>query len=137
MLTLGIDLAAQPKNTAACVIRWLNGSAQVEKIDSDLTDLVELISTADKVGIDVPFGWPTDFADAVACHHRFLPWPASPVRKLRYRETDLFVTEKTGLWPLSVSTDRIGVATMRVAGLFARMREPVHRSGNDGLSVIQ
>ena len=37
--------------------------------------------------------------------------------------------EKTGYYPLSVSTDRIAIATMRVASLMSKMAEPTERSG--------
>jgi len=51
---------------------------------------------------------------AVSDHQLFPPWPTNDTRELRYRKTDLFVIDKTGYHPLSVSTDRIGVASMRV-----------------------
>jgi hypothetical protein len=94
------------------------------------SSLLELLRTSDKAGIDVPLGWPTDFVNAVAQHHQFLPWPQNQTRTLRYRETDLFIVKECGRWPLSVSTDRIGVPTMRVAALMSRMDESVDRSGS-------
>lgn len=43
----------------------------------------------------------------------------SSVRDLSYRLTDLFVRDAAGLWPLSVSTDRIGIVAFRAARLLA------------------
>lgn len=37
----------------------------------------ELDERADKVGIDVPFGWPDAFVSAVRGYGQFQPWPAS------------------------------------------------------------
>jgi predicted nuclease with RNAse H fold len=149
MNTLGIDLAAQPKNTAACLIDWGSGSAEVETLATGLTDddLLASAGGCDKVGIDSPFGWPDEFVDALAAHHRGeAPWPGrhqtSPAeqdafrRRLRFRATDRFCHE-LGLRPLSVSTDRIGVTAMRCAQLLARLEDagkPVIRDGS-GLAV--
>jgi hypothetical protein len=42
-------------------------------------------------------------------------------RKLAYRATDRAVRERTGLTPLSVAADRIGVTAMRAAGILSRL----------------
>jgi len=132
MITVGIDLAAQAENTAACSILWRADVAEVQQITCNLNDadLLELVKTGNKVGIDVPLGWPSAFVQAVSNHQLFLPWPTNTTRELRYRKTDLFVIDKTGYHPLSVSTDRIGVASMRVASLMTRMEGPIERSGS-------
>jgi len=128
MRTLGIDLAAQAKDTAACVVEWQAGRASVVSVDSRLGDpeLLELIGGANKVGIDAPFGWPDEFVRAVAGHHGMKPWPGVNApddnafrSRLSFRETDRHV------WPvrhpLSVSTDKIGVTAMRCAGLLEKI----------------
>jgi len=46
------------------------------------------------------------------------PWPAEKAG-LRYRRTDLWIREETGIVPLSVSTDRIGVPALRIARALA------------------
>jgi predicted nuclease with RNAse H fold len=122
VLTLGIDLSAQPKRTAACMVRWGRGDALVEYVELGLGDeqLIVLIDGAEKVGIDVPFGWPDAFVAAVAAHHEFGPWPPVTSLALRMRRTDVAVRERTGRWPLSVSTDRLGVAAFRAARLLSR-----------------
>jgi predicted nuclease with RNAse H fold len=58
-------------------------------------------------------------------------------RQLALRETDLVTRTATGLIPLSVAADRIGLAAMRCAGLLARLAaagQPVDRAG-DGVVV--
>jgi predicted nuclease with RNAse H fold len=134
MQTLGVDLAAEATNTAACLIEWQDGCATVLDIATRCDDrqLLQMIQAADRVGIDVPFGWPNEFIDAIASHRSLGRWPGSDRTSLRFRATDRFVTSRTRLWPLSVSTDRIGVTAMRCAYLLdqiAQKGEPVDRSG--------
>jgi hypothetical protein len=38
MLTLGIDFAVQPRNTAACFIRWGNGKAEARVPELGIND---------------------------------------------------------------------------------------------------
>jgi hypothetical protein len=127
--TLGVDFAAQPSNTAACLIRWSDGQAVVERLERNVDDdwLVALADQADKVGLDIPFGWPIDFVSAISAHQEHLPWPSAAPHALRFRRTDLFVQQATGKWPLSVSTDRIGIAAFRAARLLSGQR--VDRTG--------
>jgi len=140
MRSLGIDLAAEPPDTAACEITWLADSARgrlyTDRLDDDR--LLALIESADKVGIDCPFGWPQPFVNAVASHANAAAWPgrgqlgSSHRRTLRYRLTDEVVHQQVGIWPLSVSTDRIGVTAMRCAALLdalAAAGHPVDRVG--------
>jgi Protein of unknown function (DUF429) len=140
MRSLGIDLAAEPAGTAAFEIAWGDGAATGVLHGGGLDDrrLLELIGTADKVGIDCPFGWPRPFVAAVAAHGDGVAWPgrgrggAGYRRSLRYRLTDEVVRERVGWWPLSVSTDLIGVPAMRCAGLLDALAaggQPVDRGG--------
>jgi predicted nuclease with RNAse H fold len=134
MITLGIDLASQPKGTAACAIEWAAGRARVVDIACGQDDeaLLARIAGADKVGIDVPLGWPDAFVDGVARFHTGGEWPGATVVALRYRATDEVVAARTGRWPLSVSTDLIGVPAFRAARLVARLAkdgDPVDRGG--------
>ena len=124
MITLGVDLASLPARTAACAIEWTAGRARVVDVACGQDDdaLRKRIAGADKVGLDVPFGWPDAFADAVARFHAGGAWPEASVVALRYRETDRVVAARTGRWPLSVSTDLIGVPTFRAARLLSRSR---------------
>lgn len=125
MITLGVDFAAQPERTAACRVAWRARSAQVEALELGVDDarLRELAADVDRVGLDVPFGWPDGFVEAITMHKTFQGWPLEDVRSLRFRRTDLFVQQATGRWPLSVSTDRIGITAMRAARLLADERD--------------
>jgi hypothetical protein len=49
------------------------------------------ISRADKVGIDVPFGWPDAFVAAVAEHHDLGSWPPHDALALRIFKTGAVV----------------------------------------------
>jgi predicted nuclease with RNAse H fold len=134
VITLGIDLASQPRGTAACAIEWTAGRARVVELACGQDDeaLVKRISAADKVGLDVPFGWPEAFVAAVARFHAGAAWPDASVVALRFRETDRIVAARTGRWPLSVSTDLIGVPTFRAARLLARLAAEGHAIDRSG-----
>ncbi|WPO87708.1 DUF429 domain-containing protein [Herbiconiux sp. KACC 21604] len=97
----------------------------------------------EKLGIDCALGWPDAFVEFVGAHAAGravagevdggMEWR----RGLAYRETDRRAREVTGRWPLSVSTDRLGLTAMRCAGLLARLGESgveVDRAGS-GLVV--
>jgi predicted nuclease with RNAse H fold len=139
VLTAGIDLAAEAARTAVAVIRWNDNDAVVEQLALSATDhmLVDVARPADKVGIDCPLGWPMAFVDFVQRHARgdVRPGEGRDIearRPLAYRRTDLAVVHAGGPVPLSVSSDRIGRAAMRAAGLLsvlARPGEPIDRSG--------
>ena len=146
MRTLGIDLAAEPAGTAACTITWAAGgaTAEVERGLND-DDLRDRITQADKVGIDCPFGWPADFVAAIVAHSRRERWPGrgrggiKGRHPLRFRRTDDDVHERAGLWPLSVSSDRIGVTAMRCAGLLDALAAdgcPVDRAGGGRVAEV-
>ncbi|RFA23380.1 DUF429 domain-containing protein [Subtercola boreus] len=100
--------------------------------------IAETATRVDKLGIDCALGWPDEFVDFVVAHRDERPLDPSSDggmdwrRSLAYRETDRRVRARTGRWPLSVSTDRLGLTAMRCAGLLARIAErgiPVDRSG--------
>lgn len=139
MLTVGIDLAAEAARSAMAVIRWDKTDAVIEQLVLGATDrvLVEAARPADKVGIDCPLGWPVAFVDFVQRHTRGAIKPGegrdiTARRPLAYRRTDLAVVHAGGPIPLSVSSDRIGRAAMRAAGLLSALAmpgEPVDRSG--------
>ncbi len=140
VLTAGVDLAAEPKGTALAVIDWTSSSATVVDLQLGINDepIVEAASQVDKLGIDCALGWPQEFvafmtqqSDASLSGHTFdggMDWR----RRLAYRETDRHVREVTGRWPLSVSTDRLGLTAMRCAGLLSRLSSSgveIDRSG--------
>jgi len=119
MRTLGIDLASQPKGTGACVVEWAAGSVVASPVPGLLDDraLGVWAGQADVVAIDAPLGWPDEFVAAVTAYHRGEAWPGSELLSLRYRLTDRTVASMTGVRPLSVSSDLIGVCAFRAARL--------------------
>jgi len=140
VLTAGVDLAAEPQGTALAVIEWSSGSAKVINLQLGVTDepIVQVSSQVAKLGIDCALGWPQEFvnfmvqqADVNLSGHSFdggMDWR----RTLAYRETDRNVREQTGRWPLSVSTDRLGLTAMRCSGLLSRLKAEgvvIDRSG--------
>lgn len=153
MRTAGVDLAAQDKNTAVCVVEWGSGGPRVvlPRVGLDDDALLDVICDSARAGIDAPFGWPQAFADAVAAHQARDRWPGSTAelrelaeqrasyrRTLSYRVTDLAIIDdpELSVRPLSVSTDRIGVTTFRCALLLDRLGHErsvkVDRSGRTG-----
>lgn len=155
--TLGIDLASQPKNTAACEIEWEDGRGRVVSLEhGNLSDEILLAKMlqpgVSKIAIDAPFGWPQPFLQAITGYSRTGEWPIRPDdrtqrAKLYLRETDREVRRVTSApdeeggpplrakQPLSVSTDKISIPAMRCAGILAefsrRTGGPVDRSGGN------
>jgi predicted nuclease with RNAse H fold len=146
MKTVGVDLAAEPKKTAVATIDWIAGSAVLEFLGLGISDpdIVLAARGAASVGIDCPFGWPLEFLEFVAAHARGEVAPHALVggdwrRRLAYRETDRDVRERVKKWPLSVSTDRLGLTAMHCAellDLFEREGETIDRSGGGRLAEI-
>ncbi len=122
MKTLGIDLASAADKTAWCLLEWRGGEAAAVALGlgADDEQLVEAAQRADHVGVDAPCGWPRAFVQMLREPPRPMAWPADR-DALRFRETDHLVQQVTGLWPLSVSSDLIGVVAMRCRGLLARL----------------
>ena len=105
MLTLGVDLASQPKRTATCLICWDRKPAVVTSFSVCATDcdLLDLFGRADKIGIDAPFGWPARFVRAIHGNSTSTDWPTVDICQLRFRTTDQVVRKKLKRWPLSVA----------------------------------
>ncbi|MEK0155830.1 DUF429 domain-containing protein [Arthrobacter oryzae] len=147
MKTLGVDLAAATRKTAAAVIEWTDGGARLIHLALNVTDeeIVDLFGGTDMTGIDCPVGWPDAFLPFLAGHLNF---DAHPVldhdgiegrRLLAYRDTDRFVTRETGLIPLSVSADRLAHPAMRCAVIqakIARDHGPQARDGSGRLAEV-
>ncbi len=123
MKTLGIDLAADPKKTAAAVLDWVPDAARLTHLQLGVADedIVDHFTDADATGIDCPVGWPQALlpflsghlnrdADAVLQHDGI-----AGRRLLAYRDYDRFVTSISGLISLSVSADRLAHPTMLLA----------------------
>ncbi len=139
---LGVDLASVAERTAACRLGRGPDGLRVLGVESGCTDdrIVDLAAGARVVAIDAPLGWPEPFLRAVSAYAAGDAWRwPEPIRTLppgkegeearreatrllRFRATDFDVHEKTGIWPLSVSSDLIGIVAFRAAGLCTRLR---------------
>lgn len=133
--TIGIDVASQPRDSAACVVTWHANRAEIVQVVAGVGDerTLELISFggAERVALDVPLGWPNTFVEQLTRHHRGDPWHEleDPKQKsFTHRATDHWIHDQVGLWPLSVSTDRIAYPAMRMARVLGRL-DRVDRSG--------
>jgi predicted nuclease with RNAse H fold len=144
-VTMGIDLASQPEDTAVCMIRWEDGPPTLLTLcrgradDGTALHTKWLSTTAygirgdygapiTKVGIDAPFGWPEPFLDALAAYRAGPSWPTGLDNRLdecRLRETDRAVHRRSRKWPLSVSSDKIAMPAMRCASLLTDIAEHV------------
>ena len=138
--TIGLDLAAQPRETAACVIAWRGRTGSVDELTAGLSDdgILELLRgrAPAKIAIDAPFGWPTPFVDAVAGYQQTGEWREGDIAPLRLRDTDRAVIASTRQQPLSVSSDRIAVTAMRCARLLTRLRAEGHSVSRDGRGLV-
>jgi predicted nuclease with RNAse H fold len=127
MISAGIDLAAESKGTALALIEFSGNKANLIYLEQGLDDQVLIAKThdADKVGIDCPFGWPIQFSKFINSHQdlenqELIEGGMDFRRELSFRETDREIKRLTGRWPLSVSTDRLGLTAMRCAGLLSK-----------------
>lgn len=129
MKVLGVDLSAQPAGTAAACIEWTATTANA-KLHTECTDaaLHELITGAQVVGIDAPFGWPVEFTAAVSTWP-YSDWNDALRDRLTLRETDRHVMKLHGGRPLSVSADRIAIPAMRAMSLLS-VHRVTDRSGD-------
>jgi len=144
---VGVDLSAEPVRTAVAVLEWGDGKAVVEdlRVGADDEAVLAALMTADKAGIDAPFGWPDAFTAFLAAHQAgnvSVPGGLTGQqwrRQLAWRHTDETVRKETGIIPLSVAADRIGHAAMRCAGLLARLGSlgsPVNRDGSGTVTEV-
>jgi predicted nuclease with RNAse H fold len=136
MITLGVDLSAQPKATACCALVWESEAAEVLRLESGFDDaaLVQLVEELQpaKVAIDAPFGWPLEFTRTITEFTATGRWRHDADRRpLLFRATDLFVREVTGADPLSVSSNLLAICAMRCARLLNLLNgdRPLDRTG--------
>ena len=155
---LGVDLAAQPDNTALCEITISNRVPEVTRLEEDCDDTLLMAAfrrcNIERIGIDSPFGWPIAFVNALSKHGSragFYDWPrndpevyAGPqgksteeYRDLKYRATDLVVWKRVKK-PISVAVNSLGSVAIRNASLLSRADAEglsVDRSGRTGRFV--
>jgi predicted nuclease with RNAse H fold len=144
VITAGVDFATESARTALAEIEWNDGRAAVTSLELGVDDarIVEASGAAAKLGIDCPLGWPDAFLDFVTSHHAGRAVRPAGVAGdrwrafLAYRETDRAVQQATGLWPLSVAADRIGLTAMRAAGLLADLADAGRAVDRAGTGVV-
>lgn len=149
MLISGVDLAAEPKGTAVATIDWQSAHAELVDLQLGVDDhqIMDACEGSIKVGIDCALGWPVAFTDFINRHSNLAALESAPAfdggsdlrRNLAHRETDRHVREVTGRWPLSVSTDRLGMTAIRGAGLLSKFQEAgtvIDRSGSGRIVEI-
>lgn len=151
MRTLGIDLSADPSETASCLITWRADGVQIDrpKVGRHNAALLEDMRSANWIAIDAPFGWPMDFVAAVGAFEATGRWPSDSYgledtaddqrRKseaFRLRSTDIYVRDRIkargrSVQPLSVSSNFLGVTAWRCAWLLGQFvgDEPLDRVG--------
>lgn len=142
MRIVGVDLAADPKRTGLAMLRdGEQPMVELARVGAEDDVIIEAVRGADRAGVDVPVGWPDRFVEFLSAHaadeH---PAPASTGaewrRRLAMRATDLAVHRRTGLTPLSVSTDRIAHPAFRWAGIEARLRDMHVDVARDGSGIV-
>jgi predicted nuclease with RNAse H fold len=129
MLTVGVDLAAEPTGTAVACLDWSMTGASLSLLLGPADDdaVVAEIMRADKAGIDCPLGWPDEFVSFLLAHQAGTVVAPEDIagrdwrRRLVYRHTDEAVRDATGLVPLSVATNLLGLTAIRCASLLARL----------------
>jgi predicted nuclease with RNAse H fold len=139
LITLGIDLAAQKAKTGLCLIEWGPSTAAITELQADVSDelILDRAQLCEKIGIDIPLGWPAQFALALPQFAASGVWAAGPLDDFCYRMTDMHVervlgsTKKKNKRPLSVSADKLGRTAIRAAQLFRKLQLSDDRSGRD------
>jgi hypothetical protein len=127
---VGIDWASEGKNRAHATIACAGPAATAHVVevaagcsDAAFADILAREPRPAVIAVDIPFGWPRRFADFVSAWRPSPPRGAAVPRSedFRYRRTDLVVRDALKKHPLSVSSDRIALATRawvdRVAAL--------------------
>lgn len=141
MRILGIDLAAQPRNTGVVLLDPVGPGRWRAALPPDVaTDehLIDLGTHVDLIGVDAPLGWPIAFVQAVRAHEDREPWPGTKDRRtLTHRHTDNVVRDHGRGQPMSASADLLGHVAMRCALLqrdwATRWGSPAPRDGSGRL----
>lgn len=143
-LTVGIDLASQPRETGVCIVDWGTSPARVlERPSQQPTDDVLIALMVDpamsKVAIDAPFGWPLAFIDAISTYRDRAEWLDLEPNEMRFRATDMQVAELTGQTPLSVAMSDLAWPAMRCARLLSGLADehgPLDRGGSGRFAEV-
>lgn len=126
-------------------VDWSSDGATVTDVRTNVTDhmILAALRTADRAGVDGPFGWPDAFVDVVSAHHIRASATenevfAEPgVTRFVRRMTDDWVRAQTGLIPLSVSADRIAYVALRAVRLLAQLDGPGFDAGRVNGTAVE
>jgi predicted nuclease with RNAse H fold len=125
MRLVGIDLATTPRSTGVYVLEdhailHVGIGAGTARHPSWLVDRC---AGANVVAIDVPFGWPKPFTEALA-GYRVGDRLSLERNQYRLRKTDFWLKEKfPPLNPIAVATDKLGSTAIVGANLVHALRE--------------
>lgn len=161
MHAFGLDLSTDPRKAWWAEVAWPQAAGdRITIVDLDhahahgarddaslIAVLAERIAAFDPgpervAGIDAPIGWPQAFVDAIGEWMGGAAPRLSKRPELRLRPTDRFVTEATGLTPMSVSTDRIGSTALLCVSVLSELAErgqlPAHDRARlgDGIAEV-
>lgn len=124
MRVVGLDWAVCPSDRAAVVLEKREDNSisvanVITPVDNDSAIALCECTDNNVVAVDIPFAWPSEFREFVS---RWIPCcvdGSNPPEKtgFRYRTTDRFVYEKTGKWPLSVSTNLFALGALEWASI--------------------
>ena len=139
----GVDFAANPKDTWIAVGKTdAAGRLQITEIRGNISDgeMIVISRAGHRVfAIDAPFGWPDGFVSFVSDYH--MGRTPGSVKRLdfRFRKTDKFIHETVGKWPLSASTDRLGIVAHRLTSILSEFTDcdvpPFREAGRRTMAI--
>jgi len=150
--SIGIDWATKPKGRGAVILRSDDGNIAVTDIRDPLvvtdSEAVRLATEepAAVVAVDIPFGWPAEFASFVNAWSvvgQDQPVPES--LDFRFRATDKAVKDKKrcGKTPMPVSADKFALGARlwaeiaREQGWAGRVDVDGSKAGSDPAPIIE
>ena len=124
MRVVGLDWAVCPSDRAAVVLEKrednpISVAHVISPVDNDAAKALCKCEANHVVAVDIPFAWPREFGDFVSRWRPCCVDQCNPPQntRFRYRTTDHFVHEKTGKWPLSVSTNLFALGALEWASI--------------------
>lgn len=125
---IGIDCAAQMKNTAVAIGSYDDGDVYVSYANLHFDEsLEEILASLNHDGpallaLDAPLGWPVDLGKSLSSHSAGEKISVHPNDLFR-RETDKFIKSRIGKQPLDVGADRIARTAWAANDVLDRLRQ--------------